>query len=70
MAAADIRHCNVEPHGVWWAAIRDKFVVNNIQFPNEVYGRPIIEFAHRSDILRILILEDMGGIYLDSDIFL
>lgn len=30
----------------------------------------MIEYAHRTDILRILILEQMGGVYLDIDVFL
>ena len=65
-----LSHCNEEPHGVWWSAIKEHFIVNHIAIPDTVYGQPIREFAHRSDILRILILEDMGGIYADSDIFM
>lgn len=65
-----LSHCNEEPHGVWWSAIKEHFIVNHITIPDTVYGQPIREFAHRSDILRILILEDMGGIYVDSDIFM
>jgi hypothetical protein len=35
---------------------------------SEVLGRPVTNYAHRADVLRLQVLEEFGGIYLDLDV--
>ena len=36
---------------------------------DEIFGNPIVKFAHKADIIRIEALLEHGGIYLDLDVF-
>lgn len=41
--------------------------LREVKAPREIFGREIPHVAHRTDLLRIQILEEEGGIYLDLD---
>jgi len=47
----------------------DKFkefvTLNQVQAPTEIFGRKIYHCAHRSDVLRLTMLKEHGGIYMD-----
>ncbi|XP_077984298.1 uncharacterized protein LOC144438944 [Glandiceps talaboti] len=64
-------HTDAEPVGFWW----DEFkriagplleIVHRDQ-PTEVFGHGVGNIPHKSDISRMQILLEYGGIYLDSD---
>lgn len=57
-----------EPKGEWWERARP-FVTDLREARDvvEVFGNPVTNYAHKADILRLEILIEHGGIYLDSD---
>jgi hypothetical protein len=57
-----------EPTGPWWALSRKLLTPVQIKAPREVFGRPLQHVAHRSDVVRLQKLLELGGIYLDADI--
>jgi hypothetical protein len=57
-----------EPTGKWWEKTKPLVSVHNINPPTEIFGKPIKEPAHKSDVLRLQILRDYGGIYIDTDV--
>jgi hypothetical protein len=64
-----VLHYAFEPRTDWWEAVKPYVVLNRVTPPSRVFGKPIRNFAHRSDILRLDILRCEGGIYLDIDVF-
>ncbi len=62
-------HYEYEPSGYWWERARPYLQLNKVKAPNSIFDRPIKHFAHQADVLRLEILQDQGGIYLDNDIF-
>ena len=60
-------YCNQEPKGEWWKEIRDSLNVVMIEPPTEIFGKPITELAHMSDVIRLQVLIEEGGIYTDMD---
>nr|ODN89058.1 hypothetical protein L203_02469 [Cryptococcus depauperatus CBS 7841] len=57
------------PIGPWWELIRPHLTLIKTQVPESTYGRPLEHFAHKADVLRLLIMKYAGGIYLDVDVF-
>jgi hypothetical protein len=57
-----------EPNGEWWERARpfvtDFKVARDV---TEIHGNPVNNYAHKADILRLEILIEHGGIYLDTD---
>lgn len=60
-------HCQYVPTGEWWDKAVELIEVNHIEAPTEVFGNPIFHVAHQADVVRMRILKDEGGIYLDMD---
>jgi hypothetical protein len=58
---------NREPAGKYWDAIRPHVNVQTIKPPTEVFGNPIPHVAHKCDWIRLQVLKDHGGVYLDMD---
>lgn len=54
--------------GQWWDAAKPMVNVRRIDLIDTVYGHPIHHFAHRADVLRLKVLHEYGGIYLDMDV--
>ncbi len=52
----------------WWDKIKDKLEVNIIIPPDKIFDKELKHPAHKSDVARIHILKESGGIYLDLDI--
>lgn len=44
--------------------------LNQVPSPTRVYDHTLEKAAHRADVLRILALQKLGGIYLDLDMFM
>lgn len=57
-----------EPSGEWWDKTKPLVDVFKIDAPTEIFGKPIKEPAHKSDVLRLQILQNHGGIYVDTDV--
>jgi hypothetical protein len=61
-------YCEYEPTGPWWDLSRRLVTLVKIEAPREIYGRPLRHVAHRSDVVRLQKLAEVGGIYLDADV--
>ncbi len=62
-------YCEHEPSGPWWELSRHLVTVERIKGPREIFGNPVVHYAHRADIVRLEKLLGRGGIYLDADVF-
>ena len=64
-------HGDCEPKGQYWTWLKEeagdklKFVKKSP--PEEIFGKKIIDVEHKSDVARLDILLQVGGIYLDTD---
>jgi hypothetical protein len=56
-----------EPTGEWWEKTKPLVEVIYTTPPTEIFGIPITQQAHKSDVLRLQILLEHGGIYVDTD---
>ena len=55
------------PKGTWWDNIKNHVQIIIHPSFHEYSGRCIVHHSHKADILRLQVLHDMGGIYLDID---
>jgi len=59
---------DTEPTGYFWEKTKSLSInVIFIEPPVEIFGIPIKQQAHKSDVLRLQILIEYGGIYVDTD---
>ena len=56
-----------EPSGRYWEAIKPHVEVREIETPAAVFGNSIPHPAHKCDWLRLQVLKEHGGVYLDCD---
>jgi len=56
-----------EPTGRYWDAIKGDVELIRVDLPTQVFGNPIQLYSHKADVLRMRILLEQGGIYLDLD---
>jgi hypothetical protein len=65
-------HYSFEPTGYWWLKAKHDLELNltlrQIPPTTSIYNHPLYHHAHRSDIVRLDILNKYGGIYLDLDV--
>lgn len=57
-----------EPQGPWWDASKEYLTLVKVEPPREIFGHPLLHYAHQADVLRLEILMKQGGIYLDVDV--
>ena len=55
-------------YGEWWDRALEYITPVEIEPPTEIFGNPVNHFAHQADVIRLQILIEEGGIYLDSDV--
>jgi hypothetical protein len=60
-------HYQYEPEGEFWDMAKPHLKLNKIIAPTEIYGNKLYHVAHQSDIVRLEMLRDIGGIYMDLD---
>jgi hypothetical protein len=60
-------HYHYEPSGFWWETIKPKLTLHQVSIPESIFGNPIHHFAHKADVIRLEVLLEYGGIYLDLD---
>lgn len=58
-------HC---PSGPWWDRARPMLTLHQLPAIEGIYGFPASHPAHRADIVRLVALLVMGGVYLDTDV--
>ena len=56
-----------EPEGEWWELTKPLVNLNFVEAPTEIFGIPITQPAHKSDVIRLQVLLEQGGIYADTD---
>ena len=56
-----------KPEGVWWNKAREFITPVEVSAPEQIFGRKLLHYAHKADVLRIMVLLKFGGIYLDID---
>ncbi len=62
-------HYLYQPSGEWWDCARPHLKLVKEDDVTEVYGKPMkMKVAHKADIIRMRIMREEGGIYLDSDV--
>jgi hypothetical protein len=57
-----------EPEGEWWEKTKPLVQLNLVDPPSSIFGIPITEPAHKSDVIRLQVLIREGGIYADTDV--
>ncbi|ODO08764.1 hypothetical protein L198_00497 [Cryptococcus wingfieldii CBS 7118] len=78
-------HCIHEPSGYWWERVKDwegwedeegvtrglveVKMARDVQWIGKS-RRPVVHFAHKADIIRLEVLLEYGGIYIDIDTFI
>lgn len=60
-------HYQYEPEGHWWQKAKPLLTLNKITAPTEIFGNPLCHVAHQADIVRLRMLKETGGIYMDLD---
>ncbi|XP_076823693.1 uncharacterized protein LOC143469765 isoform X2 [Clavelina lepadiformis] len=65
-------HTNCVPNGTYWAAFveeaAEKLKIVKRTPPMSVWGQQVTRVEHQSDVARIHILLEVGGIYMDDDV--
>ncbi|RSH82224.1 hypothetical protein EHS25_005934 [Saitozyma podzolica] len=77
-------HCLTEPHGYWWDRVMNwegwsdenglkRGMVEVVPARDVTHigkeNRPVVHYAHKADVIRLEVLLEHGGIYLDIDTF-
>lgn len=60
-------HYQHEPSGEWWEKIKPLLTLKKIELPAEIFGNPLLHMAHQADVIRLRVLYEEGGIYMDMD---
>lgn len=60
-------HYKYEPHGPYWDQVKPYLTLKQVTPPETIFERKVIPYAHKADIVRLEILNEVGGIYLDMD---
>ena len=52
---------------IYWEEAKTLGELIRITPPDQIYGVPLMHYAHKADVTRLQILREHGGIYLDLD---
>lgn len=60
---------NFLPTGYWWDRVINEDLIELVSIDNfsDIFGNKLRHYAHKADVLRLMILIEYGGIYLDID---
>jgi mannosyltransferase OCH1-like enzyme len=61
-------HYHYMPTGDNFERAKHMLTLNYVPLVETVFGRPVTHYAHRADVVRLQVLEEYGGIYLDLDL--
>lgn len=56
-----------EPDTEWFTKIKPYLTLVKVSAPNNIYGNPLCHVAHQADVVRLAVLYQFGGIYMDLD---
>ena len=56
-----------EPSGYWWELTKPLVVLQKVVPPTEIFDKAITQPAHQSDVIRLQVLIEEGGVYVDTD---
>ena len=56
-----------KPTGKWFEKIEPELELVPITPPKEIFGRPLLHIAHQTGVIRLQVLLEHGGIYMDLD---
>jgi len=59
-----------EPSGEWWEKTKQLVHLRKVKSPTAIHGHPLRRFAHQADVLRLELLLQFGGVYMDMDVLL
>lgn len=60
-------YCDELPKGFWWEKTKDLVEIVKVTAPEKIGKKNIIKIPHKADILKMFVLHNKGGIYLDID---
>lgn len=60
-------HYEFEPEGECWEKTKEFLTLNKIKAPDSFMGNRLYHVAHKADVIRLQVLKETGGIYLDMD---
>jgi hypothetical protein len=60
-------HYQFEPTGEWWEKAKPLLTLDKVIAPGSFMGQPLFHVAHKADVIRLQVLKETGGIYLDLD---
>jgi hypothetical protein len=60
-------HYQYEPEGEWWSKAKELLTLNKITAPKNFLGNELCHVAHQADVIRLQVLKEFGGVYLDLD---
>ena len=63
-------HYAHEPRGEWWERTKPLLALRKVKPPMSINGHPLRRFPHQADVLRLELLLQFGGTYLDMDVML
>ncbi|KAF1801338.1 hypothetical protein FB192DRAFT_1283008 [Mucor lusitanicus] len=61
-------HYHYMPVGDNFERARPMLTLHQVPLVEKVFDRPVSHYAHRADVVRLQVLEEYGGIYLDLDL--
>ncbi|HEY0737768.1 MAG TPA: DUF6065 family protein [Herpetosiphonaceae bacterium] len=57
-----------EGSGEWWEKAKPYVNLVRVEPPHQIFGQPLYHYAHQADVLRLQLLIEHGGVYLDMDV--
>jgi mannosyltransferase OCH1-like enzyme len=61
-------HYHYMPVGKNFERAKPMLTLRQVPLVTKVFDRPVSHYAHRADVVRLEVLEEFGGIYLDLDL--
>ncbi len=56
-----------KPSGEWFEKIENRLNLINVDPPTDIFGKPLLHIAHQTGVMRLQVLLEEGGIYMDVD---
>ena len=63
-------HHVYEPRGEWWDKAKPLLSLRRVTPPTSIFGQTVRKFQHQADVVRLELLLQFGGVYLDLDVLL